>query len=182
MNNSVHGVIKALTYYLIGGYIRRYFDYELKKYLLVIFGITITLLLHCVIMYYSYFSNHIFIKILGSFMYNIFVCPVMVMTIFIFFKNIFILKERNVDFINLIADTTFGIYLLHDSPFVRPLLWSKVIPAIDLYKSNIFPLYALVSILVVFAFSSVFNILYKYILEKRVISIVDNCVVYIKKW
>lgn len=44
-------------------------------------------------------------------------------SIFYFFKN---LNIKNNKFINFIASTTFGCYLIHDNTVIRPFLWKNL--------------------------------------------------------
>ncbi|MBP3728747.1 MAG: acyltransferase [Lachnospiraceae bacterium] len=53
--------------------------------------------------------------------------------------------------INRLAASTFGIYLIHDSLVIRPLLWYRWVPvAVSQYPSPLFPLWAILTILGIF--------------------------------
>lgn len=52
--------------------------------------------------------------------------------------------------INEIASCTFGIYLIHDNPFVRKVLWKEIFNIPELYKLSLFPIYAIGIVLIIF--------------------------------
>lgn len=51
--------------------------------------------------------------------------------IFAFFRNI----QLNSKIINYIAGSMFGVYLIHDNSFIRPLIWKKFISSAELAHS-----------------------------------------------
>lgn len=62
--------------------------------------------------------------------------------------------------VNRLASTTFGIYLIHDSLIGRPFLWYSLIqPAERQYPSPLFALWALLTILAVFAVCALIDLL-----------------------
>ena len=67
----------------------------------------------------------------ATIMYSCFSIPMVLLscTLFLGFKN---LKIPYVGIINWVAAATFGVYLLHDSPYIRCLLWH------DLFRNAAF--------------------------------------------
>lgn len=130
-----------INLYLIGGYLKKYFDfYKIKsKYYLYIYIAfsTLTFLSLAVIEKFSisYFSNDILYS------YNSFSVLLASIALFCYFKT---LKIKNVKFIKLIsffAPLTFGVYLIHENQNIRKILWSSI----TVYK-NINPLLLIVYI------------------------------------
>ncbi len=99
-------------------------------------------------------------------MNNIFVLIVSVF-IFLLFKNI---KLKNIQMINVVATSTFGVYLIHDNPFVRKFLWKTVFHNATYSSSTMLIPYAIMCILIVYILSTVVELLRIYILEKPFIS------------
>lgn len=62
-------------------------------------------------------------------------------------------------YINLLASTTFGIYLLHDSDLLRTYLWHHVFHNADLYTSAWLPVHAVSTVLIVFFCGAVIDYL-----------------------
>lgn len=87
------------------------------------------------------------VKLVDQVFFSI-VVPLCAICLFRFFEywNIGCIK-----WINIIAGTTFGIYLIHDSYISRSLIWYTILQVDTvLYASPFFPLYAVLGILGVF--------------------------------
>lgn len=52
--------------------------------------------------------------------------------------------------VNLTSSCVFGVYLIHDHPLLRSVLWTELINVKSLYASPIFPLYAILIVLAIF--------------------------------
>lgn len=77
------------------------------------------------------------LKLCDGMNYAVF-CPFAGVCLFILFKNLLAFTNKT---INLIAGTTFGIYLIHDSP-IRETFW-KLAHVESVYNSTWFPVLAL---------------------------------------
>lgn len=53
-------------------------------------------------------------------------------------------------FINAVSSCTFGVYLIHDNPFVRQILWKQTVRATSFYFSPFFFAYGLLAVVLVF--------------------------------
>lgn len=81
--------------------------------------------------------------------------------LFILFCN---LKVKQNKFINLLAKTTFGVYLLHDNYLIRSFLWKNVCKSSRcFYDENIFILLAISGIVMVFAICSLVDFIYDFL-------------------
>ena len=103
------------------------------------------------------------------------VCAV---SLFLFFENLSLGENK---FINTLAATTFGIYLLHDSNFVRYFLWCNVVKTQSLYNSIYFPLLTIISCLGIFIVCSLFDLLRLLVIEPNFIRVFDRIAAEIKK-
>ena len=100
--------------------------------------------------------------------------PLAVVCLFEFFKN---LNMKNHKLINIIASTTFGIYLIHDSSIGRTLIWTKIFHCLDYqYNSVYFPLFAILTASLVFISCSIIDYLRQLFIEKRIISFMNKII------
>ena len=76
--------------------------------------------------------------------------------------------------INILASTTFGIYLIHDNKLVRPFLWKELLENATYFDSNKIFLHAFLSILSVYICCIVIDLMRQFIFEKPLFSIVDK--------
>lgn len=116
--------------YFIAAYIRKYSGKILnsKKYTAI--GSVIGLLLAVVCSYLAD-SQKLLNDILDNFNIN---GPIVIGTsifLFSFFKNC----HFNSSFINYIAGSMFGVYLIHEDSFVRPIIWTQLISS-KLYEQS----------------------------------------------
>ncbi len=144
-----------VTLYFIGAYIRKYSNKKfenIKKTLLL----SIIWFLICVILTILCDING-FDKI-NSFVWPMFRTPILFLSIsvFLLFKNI---KIKNNKFINYVASTTFGIYLIHMNPNIWKLIWRVFFDnSIYFYKLN-FPIIMFIQCSIVFIVCSVIEMI-----------------------
>ena len=62
--------------------------------------------------------------------------------------------------INGIAATSFGIYLIHENPFVRPLLWGKWFDSSAYVNTPLYFVHLLASVIIVFVCCAVIDTLF----------------------
>lgn len=92
--------------------------------------------------------------------------PLMVLdAIFLFyvFKNLQIKASK---IINTLASATLGIYLFHEYPFARPLLWDKLLRVKEVYSSNIFIMYLFLSVIGLYLLGTVIDLIRIHMFEK----------------
>lgn len=71
--------------------------------------------------------------------------------------------------INYIAKSTFGVYLIHDNPFIREVLWCRIFKVASFAEGNfaIFVLHSFITVAIVFCCCTLIDILRRFI-EKPV--------------
>lgn len=111
--------------YLIAGYLKRFYsDKKIRKSICISIYF-ITSLLNVI----AYFGiKKLNIKfVLPDFLYNYYSVTVVIaaISLFIFFKNIKIKNNFLKGAINFFAPTTFAIYLIHENPNIRAILWEN---------------------------------------------------------
>ncbi len=151
--------------YLVAGYIRQYIHFtSSQKYLMGAFGIYILSCLVIIILdiagtHFPIFASHALTFVDKQKIFTLFIS----LLLFLGFKNIKLQSNR---FINLLASSTLGIYLIPENIFVRPFLWKTLFKNATYADSNWLILYSIGVVLLVFFSSSVVELLRITILEK----------------
>lgn len=95
-------------------------------------------------------------------------------------------KKLYIPWVNTIAGTVLGVYLIHDNPIVRPIIWRMVFPNIFILESNSFLLLAFVKIVCVFVGCIAIDLIRQRILErplkKLLYSPINIVSIHIEKW
>lgn len=163
-----------LVMYVTGGYISLHgekikcFALELKKYIVLnlgYFGFVILLL--CIMERYSgFFSKFGILNATYFWRPNTVVTYVWSILIFLLFRKI----KLKSNILNIVASTTFGVYLMHDGKFVYALFY-------DIFKtytyrySRYLIVYILLTSLIILVVGSCIDLLRQWV-EKRVVKIV----------
>lgn len=138
-NNRFDQGIYLIYYYMVGAYLKLYAfgDKKNVRQYLGGFGLSyLVIILGSLIMRYFSYSY----EILDSYIYflsrtdSILIFSSAI-CLFGFFKN---LKIKNSILINLFGSVSFGVYLFHDHPLVRELLWKRVFLVGNLIDSPLF--------------------------------------------
>ena len=69
--------------------------------------------------------------------------------------------------INLIAKSTLGVYLLHDHATMRIVIWNKLFHPATYFNSRMFPLLAIAIIVIVFLVCSIMDRVYHLISDRQ---------------
>ena len=170
-----NSLIWFVTLYCVAGYIKLYGqDWKIsnKKYFLlalviVIFTYSSVILLDLKNIRVSNFENNIL------YFYNMQRLPMFLISLFVFLG----FKETTVEysrFINIIASTTFGIYLIHDDNYMRRFLW------IDFFKVksfsndiNLIP-YSILVCFIIFVACVLIEFIRIYIIEKQYMKVINR--------
>lgn len=76
------------------------------------------------------------------------------------------LKMSYRKWINVIASTTFGVYLIHDNGVVRPFLWLDVFKNANYQNNNMIIIYSIIVVCVVFVLCSLIDLIRQKTFEK----------------
>lgn len=151
-------VLWFITLFYWGGYIRlsdiKASGFLQKRPFLIYFNA-------CVITFLSKKPMHYFFQYLGVpvkarsfygfYMYNSPTILLASIALFIFFLNLKINSDKIKNLIQYIAPSTFGVYLIHEHPFIRSQLWNHWIHVKSLASSPYFILHFIITILGIFA-------------------------------
>lgn len=155
---------RAVFFYLLGGFIRLY-GKAIKLQYIYIVGFVLAWLAASGVEYLNDLGLageelvtilRLASKLAGTFNIAI-LYPICAVTIFRIFQSIDIGSNKT---INTLAATTLGVYLIHDSIFGRSLIWNVLLKVDEnQYFSSLYPVFALATILGVFASCSVIDYL-----------------------
>ena len=109
-----YGIINFLTLYFIGSYIRKYFDKKTSrtKLLLIFF---VCYCITCISSVLPYLSDREWDY---CYLPNIIAAAA---ALYYFLR----LKEKKIKIVNKIASTTFGVYLIHATLYLQPVIYHK---------------------------------------------------------
>lgn len=150
---AANDFVLMVVFYVVGAYIKKFnvgvISSIPKSLLVILVGGTITVGLQAFFTLLGNQLNSTDVTYLANEYYRLNSINVLILAIGLFglFKNINIGEVR---WINVIASTTFGVYLIHDNAYVRPMLWQKIFNATHLLGDGIFG-FVYQSVLIVFA-------------------------------
>lgn len=149
--------------YMIGSYLRLYPIKELQKFSILIPSFLLL-----------YFS---LIILQHSFSYNFFEVDRLLMLLCAI--NFFMMFEKikfHSKVVNIMASSTFGIYLLHDNINISPYLWNNIFHTNSFAFDNMLILYAFFVISVIFIIGAAIELLRKNIIEKPLLKWIDKII------
>ena len=136
--------------YLLAAYIRKYPSPIFAKIRLT-HGIILYMFIVIAAAITFYFGYHVaFLRENAQFFFGeLNRVPAVLCSVLIFIACLN-LKLPESKFINWIAASVFGVYLLHDNPFIREFLWGKVFNVAQYLTSSFFAVYVFFSISTIF--------------------------------
>lgn len=99
------------------------------------------------------------------------------------------LKAKYNNFVNAVGSCTFGVYLIHDNPFVRDWLWGNVFNNISYANSKFLILHMIASVLIVYVVCIMIEAIRKFVVEKYILkkpyellyNLANNMSIYMQK-
>ena len=149
-----YGLIWFVVLYTIAAYIRKHLDVtKIRGALLTYFGASLVLLLMMLALYflsqkisflyeYSFYSYYV--------RYNATIVLVASVALFVAFLKMRIESECAKHVIKVVAPLTLGVYLIHDNPWVRCVLWKAWFPLGSMERNLLLPLKTLGIVLLIF--------------------------------
>lgn len=136
--NYDFGIVWFIALYAISAYIKLYPNkiFDNKKLHIILIAATFSL---C-------FMAKIFLDLVLFDMKNL-TCLISAVAIFCLFKNLNIKHNPK---INLIAGATFGVYLIHDNPFIRSVLWTDFLHCPDQATEQTFFLFSILTFIILY--------------------------------
>jgi len=160
--------------YSLSGYFRLYINEDKinsKKY--IGFSLIVLILSYFLVIIFEILGRKISIFDNINYFHRMQSLPMMLAAVFIFlgFLKIDIGYKK---FINVVAESTFGVYLIHENMYIKLLLW-KVIFKNALYMENVILIsYSITAIIIVFASCSAIELFRIYVFERHYMKFVDK--------
>lgn len=155
-------IIWFIYMYSIGAYIRLYGEPEFKIYRNILLG---TLGLWMGIIIFDYIGeNSSYILSLWPKQYaqNSPFVLIISINMFLLFRRVKIGYNK---YINGVASTVFGIYLIHDNPLIRGVIWTSILGNASMSENDLLWLIALSEVLVIFVMCSAIDFLRQYVVN-----------------
>jgi surface polysaccharide O-acyltransferase-like enzyme len=144
-------VIWFVYLYLLAGYQRLYpLNIKVGKYVYLVIAIVSYLFIFIGVSLFDIMgTKHYAFYEHATYISGISTIPVLLCSIslFYYFSNI---EMGSIKWINYIARTTFGIYLIHDNELMRTIIWEKIAKSSLYYESKFLILHASATIVLVF--------------------------------
>lgn len=162
--------------YSIGGYLRLHFkdniDSKYHNKYCKICALVLLVLVTSIIFFEIigiYLNKDFFIKHAYHFV-NALSVPLAV-AIFLAFSTI---KPFFNKYVNIVAGTMLGVYLIHDNLLMRYVIWDYIFPNLDYIKSNWYVLFYVIKVLAVFIVCSSIDLLRKRYIEPPMARFIDR--------
>ncbi|MGQ7424602.1 acyltransferase family protein [Streptococcus suis] len=155
--------------YIIAAYIRKYqqdFEQYCKKITTpIILMLILTYIAGCILVVISHWIPVFLYRTYYLFRDQSIFILVTSILIFIYFLR---LNMKSIKWVNIIATSSFGIYLIHDCEFIRVYLWQKLFKNASYFSSSYFIPYSIFAISTVFIGSCLCSLLLNKLLEKPI--------------
>lgn len=182
MDTKYISITKGILFYLIGGFIFRFLNTEnkliIKRIISLIIFISCWLLISY--MYYNAYNKSMSFETVDLeilyrdstyFLQDGVLVVLASISLFIFFLT-FNFKNK---IINIVAKTTFGIYLLHDNYIIRNVLWNLLITN---EKINAMPviLYSFILIISIFVIGMIIDLIRLLFIENKYMELINKII------
>jgi surface polysaccharide O-acyltransferase-like enzyme len=172
-----------ISLFIIAAYIRRFLTQPLsniaKRWLLVVWGISVVSLVGSVIL--ADLAAQTDPKALENALYlsNLNMLPTVLIAITAF---VWVLgtKPRHSRIINFLAASVFGIYLFHDHPISRAILWGIVFRNVAYQTSPFLVLHAMMAVVIVFGVGVLVDTIKRQLLDQAIQRGIDKGLAWIE--
>lgn len=174
-SNQLSFLIEFIMYYSIAGYIRLFDLFEDKKSNnWLIWFIVLSIIKYLLYLLPRLINfNHDWIGAHFTYVYNRNSIFTIIQTICLFMTfNKLNIKYNPV--INKIASTTFGVYLIHDSNLLRPIIWKDIFNVASYQNTALIIPYSIVVTIIVFICCSVIDLIRQIVFEKPYMKFVNK--------
>lgn len=169
-------IISFAFVYAIGGYIRLYFkdkinnEYHNKYRNICLLILLLTLISISTLEIIGIVTNKVVFIKQSQYFVKLFSIPLAVAM----FLSCATMKPFFNRYVNIVAGTVLGVYLIHENIFLRRIIWDYILPNVDYIMSNWYVLFYIVKIVSIFIVGSVIDLLRKRYIEPLMVSIIDK--------
>ncbi len=170
-----NNVLWFLYVYAFAGYLRLHAKeskhkggfYLLMAGLCVLFVFGSTLVMDVLGIRHPFFRAH------TNYFYGMKMLPTFAAAVF-FFLGFSRIEIGSIRWINVVSSASFGVYLLHEDPLIRPFLWKDLLHCATFTASRRLIPYSLLWIAGVFCCGTAIELFRIYVLEKRYLPLVER--------
>ena len=184
LGSDFHDLEKALFFYTLGAYVRDYEDnVRNKKWVTFLMFSVIGITLNGICQYgiFSFaiqnMANAVLFRKISSMIGHLVAEPLACFGIFCLFSRLSFCSRK----INLIAQHTFGVYLFHETPALRTLIWIYLLRPYKYYGKSLYLIYILICVLIVFSAGVLIDIFRVKLFAKSLNRFADKLIVLFKK-
>lgn len=151
-----------ILFYSLGGYLRKYPDNAISTYKNKICLFTTIILFVSIVLLDSIGMYFPILRGGGehsTYLFEI-TSPIAVLfssSLFCIFSNF----KIDLKFINTISSATLGVYLIHENPYIRNILWKQIFNATNYSDSNFLIFHLIFSVLIVYCVCTIIELLRK---------------------
>lgn len=174
-NSPLIEIEMAVYFYMLGGFLRK--SNLAKKHRSLIWAI-LSVIAWCCSAGLNYIANagvddNLALKAIVKFSTGLDAGIVSLLAACFIFCTFASLRMPYISWINRMAESTLAVYMIHEFPTIRYFLWNNIFKVAVAYQQTLFPLYAAMSIVVVFLGCIVIDQIRAY-LAKRYGEIIHN--------
>lgn len=169
-------ILLFVLVYAIGGYLRLYFMEKItltyhKQYIRnTVFILTMILSSILMLEITAIFVHKNILVTKATYISHLFDIPLAIM-IFLSFAT---MKPFFNKYVNIVAGTVLGVYLLHENMFLRRIIWDYIFPNVDYITSNWYILFYAIKVVAIFVICSVIDLLRKRYIEPTMARFIDR--------
>ena len=167
-------LIQFLLFYSIGAYLSKYpknylcvnhnnYKYMIISALIIILSIII---FDIIGIYINIFASHSIYLLSRTSPFAILLC----VSIFSIFIN---KKSFSNKYINIVSSLIFGVYLISDNSFLRPIIWNDIFNITNYINSNFLIIHIIFTVLLIILICLIIEFIRKYIIEKYLFKLLD---------
>ena len=170
-----NALIQFIMFYSIGAYLSKYPNNYFNKNNNNIKLLCITTILAIIsIICFDLFGGNLSTTVFRAYhLFNRF-SPFAIILCISLFSIIANKKTFNNKFINTIGSLIFGVYLISDNDYIRPLLWKDILKNINYINSPYLIIHAIISVLIVIIICLLIELIRKYLFEKPLFKLLDE--------
>lgn len=169
-----------VMFYSVGAYVRKYpsFHFATKNRYWIV-GISAFLLVLSTV-FFNLLAINFPVFNHGTYFYsrNSILIVTLSYGLLLVFTN---MKSISSMFINSIASTVFGIYLIHDNKYLRPVIWEGILNVNEYKESPYLILYLLGCVMLVFTVCAIIDLIRQKLIEKPVLRLIDPLIKWLNK-
>lgn len=147
VHSAYYPLLRGVFYYMIGVMIKRVHpEWVFKKQKTLCGILLLSIIMYTAFSLYSY--NHT--QLVGQgirFIQFCIISPISALFLFLYFVK---MEIRTSKVINVLGAASFGVYLFHEAPYNRTLLWSEIVAPWRVIGNWWMPLYCVIAVAVVY--------------------------------